>query len=85
MNIKLLPQVLQDLIGEFNVEHRRQMRTVLYELLEYHLKNKYCMNCDYYYAEIKYTRDIFDDTYIFCSEWCQWDLEYDIRRNYNRY
>jgi len=85
MNINLLPQVLQDLIGEFNVEHRRQMQKVLYELLEYHLKNKYCMNCDYYFAEIKYTRDIFYNTYIFCSEWCQWDLEYDIRRTYNLY
>ena len=72
MNVHLLPQVLQDLIGEFNVEHRQQMRIVLYEMLERHLKNKYCMNCDYYYAEIKYSKDIFHETYIFCSEWYQW-------------
>jgi hypothetical protein len=45
-----LIQLLQDLIGEFNVEHRYQMRIVLYEMLEQHLKNKYFMNCDYYYA-----------------------------------
>ena len=84
MNVNLLPQVLQDLIGEFNVQHREQMRTVLYEMLERHLKNKYCINCDYYYAEIKYTRNIFNETYIFCSEWCQWNLEYDII-TYNNY
>ena len=83
MNVNLLPQVLQDLIGEFNVEHRVQLRIVLNEMLEYHLKNKYCMNCDYYYAEIKYTRNIFDETYIFCCEWCQWGFEYDITHNNN--
>ena len=82
MNLNLLPQVLQDLIGEFSVQHRQQMRTVLYEMLERHLKNKYCINCDYYYyAEIKYTRDIFHETYIFCSEWCQWGFA----THYNNY
>jgi len=82
MNISLLPQVLQDLICEFNVEHRDQMRMVLYEMLKYHLNNKFCMNCDYNYADIKYTRHV--ETYIFCSESCQWEFEYDIRK-YRKY
>lgn len=84
MNVNLLPKVLQDLIGEFNVEHRPKMRVVLYQLLEYHLRNKYCMNCDYNYAQIQYTTNIFNETYIFCSGWCQWDLEYELRK-YSRY
>ena len=40
--IKLLPKVLQDLIGEFNVEHRPNMRLVLDELHT----SRMCMFCD---------------------------------------
>jgi hypothetical protein len=33
MNLLLLPKQLQDLINEFNVEHRPLMRVVMNELL----------------------------------------------------
>ena len=49
MNLLLLPKHLQDLISEFNVEHRPLMRVLMDELNRYWIwqneKNKDCNNC----------------------------------------
>ena len=49
MNVRFFPQVIQDLISEFNVEHRPNMRIVMNELLHKHREriddSHYCANC----------------------------------------
>jgi hypothetical protein len=93
MNLLLLPKELQDLINEFNIEHRPLMQVVMHELLmrvvlcellikyEERIENdKYCVNCNDY-AEEQYTRYIFWDRYTFCGEWCSYDTEYDLRKS----
>jgi hypothetical protein len=58
---------------------------VFEELLKFHEnKKKVCMNCECSHINSKYTRYIFEEMYMFCSEWCQHDMEDDIRRNYRR-
>jgi hypothetical protein len=44
-NIKNLPQVLQDHINSYNVEHRQFMKEVCKKLLFYYKEMK-CYNCD---------------------------------------
>lgn len=86
MNLRLLPKELEDLINEFNVEHRPRMKVVLNELKMKEVLNKIrifnlCTNCGCK-ADPKYTTDIFWCKYKFCSEWCMYDTEYYCRRNY---
>ncbi len=85
MNIHLLPNELQILVGEYNVEHRPQMRQVCAELLKIH-KNRdcACMNCGYSDIDEEYTRYILWKKYTFCGAECQYDLESDRRKNYLR-
>ena len=87
MNLLLLPKELQDLISEFNVEHRPLMRLVMNELLikyeERFENDNYCVNCKGY-AEEQYSRYIFGDKYTFCGEWCSYDTEYQIRKTLRR-
>jgi hypothetical protein len=63
MNLRLLPKELQDLIGEFNVEHRSLMRLVTNELLEKHneriMRDYFCRNCGDANTNTTYTRYIF--------------------------
>jgi hypothetical protein len=80
MNIKLLPRVLQDLIGEFNVEHRPKMKLVLEELMEYYT----CMNCSSDFYDKRYTKTILSNKFVFCSEWCMDDMEHHIRKSYRQ-
>jgi hypothetical protein len=86
MNLLLLPTELQDLISEFNVEHRPIMRLVMNELIMKYKdrdeNDKYCVNCGSY-AEEQYSKYIFWHKYKFCGEWCSYDTEYDIRRYKN--
>lgn len=44
--INSLPQVLQDLISEYNVEHRLKMKNVFSELTEYKPYILKCEGCD---------------------------------------
>jgi hypothetical protein len=44
--IKSLPQVLQDLISEYNVEHRPKMKNVLSKLTENEIHRDICEGCD---------------------------------------
>lgn len=94
MNLLLLPIELQILISEFNVEHRSKMRVVLNELIKkplfkelvvYHKirlnRNNYCSYCRGKPDE-NLTKFIKWKKLKFCSEWCRFNEEYDIRYNY---
>jgi len=87
MNLLLLPKQLQDLISEFNVEHRPLMKVVMNELLikyEHRIENdKYCVNCNCC-AEEQYSTYIYWHKYNFCGEWCSYDTEYHIRKTLRR-
>jgi hypothetical protein len=88
MNLLLLPKQLQDLISEFNVEHRPLMRVVINELLikyEERIENdKYCVNCGND-AEEQYSNYILWHKYTFCGGWCSYDTEYHLRKSYRDY
>jgi hypothetical protein len=87
MNLRLLPNQLQDLISEFNVEHRPLMRVVMNELIiKYRDRvdnDKYCVNCGNNVIE-QYTAYIFWHKYNFCGDWCRYDTEYHIRKTLRR-
>ena len=89
MNLLLLPKHLQDLISEFNVEHRPLMRLVMDELERYWIlrieKDKDCNNC-FYYADKQYSQYyILWSKYNFCGELCRYDFEYHMRKSYRDY
>ena len=88
MNLLLLPKHLQDLISEFNVEHRPIMHVVMDELNRYWIwrneKDKDCNNC-LNYADPQYSKYILWKKYNFCGEWCRHDLEDHIRKCYRDY
>jgi endogenous inhibitor of DNA gyrase (YacG/DUF329 family) len=69
--ISKLPQVLQDNIGEFNVEHRPLMKHVLAEI-------KY-VNCQEKCGERMLRIDTHYFTTIFCSKWCKSINKYNNR------
>jgi hypothetical protein len=85
MNLLLLPKQLQDLISEFNVEHRPLMRVVMNDLIikcqDRFENDEYCVNCKGC-ADEQYTNYIFWHKYTFCGEWCSYDTEYHIRKLY---
>ena len=87
MNLLLLPKHLQDLISEFNVEHRPLMRVLMDELNRYLIcrneKDKDCNNC-FNYSDAQYSTYILWKKYNFCGEWCRHDLEYHIRKTLRR-
>ena len=86
MNLRLLPKELQDLIGEFNVEHRSLMQLVTNELLEKHnernITDYFCRNCGDANTNRNYTTYIFWCKYIFCDLFCQNIGERSIRKYY---
>jgi hypothetical protein len=76
MKLLLLPKEVENLIGEFNVEHRPKMREVMDEL-SYYYKYFQCYNCD------NYSRRIDPETviiYSYCERfYCSMDCCYDDR------
>jgi len=82
MKLLLLPRELQNLIGEFNVEHRPQMQLVINELLEKHnnriITEYFCRNCGDANINTNYTSYIFWCKYIFCGLFCQYSGERSI-------
>lgn len=78
-----LPKVLQDEIAMFNPEHRQVMKSVLDELAflfqEVNCDNNCC--CPVVRKRAINKNIIFND-YLFCSEWCVQDFEYEIRRSW---
>ena len=87
MDLLLLPKDIQNLICEFNVEHRPKMKLLLNELVikyeERFANDKYCINCNND-AKEKYSTYIFWRKYNFCGEWCSDDTEYHIRKTLRR-
>ena len=87
MDLLLLPNDIQKMICEFNVEHRPKMRVVMNELLikceERIENNNYCVNCGND-AEEQYSNYIFWHKYTFCGEWCSYDTEHHIRKTLRR-
>lgn len=68
--------------------HKPKMQGVMNELFVKHAeltnRNNHCANCGDYYEEDTYSTYIFWRKYKFCSDWCQYDLESDIRKRYRR-
>jgi hypothetical protein len=85
-----LPKELQNLIYEFNVEHRPKMREVMNEYAKKQKKfiNRYyrCQNCHNRLSSInkEFSTNIYWNKYNFCSELCLMDGEYEIRKCYKR-
>lgn len=85
MNISLLPQELQNLISEFNIEHRPKMKLVFKELIVNHQGINYnnisCRYCRFIPDE-NYTKYILYKKkykkYKFCSEWCRFNYSFDL-------
>jgi hypothetical protein len=81
-----LPQVLQDYIGMFNVEHRRLMTSVSNDI-----NNNLLVYCDYCSAnncvlkkDAFYT-DILGTTFCYCSDYCEFNHGHEYRRKYYKY
>lgn len=78
-----LPKELQDLISEYNVEHRPMFTTVLQQL---HLRNNYiCDNCQ----NLKTKTDviikcILFQKYRFCSEYCSYEHRFGILNSFKK-
>ncbi len=85
MNLLVLPKTSQDFINDFKVECKKKMQSVMNELLiknkEQLELNKYCYNCGSTPDE-KYSTSIFWCNYQFCSNWCKYDTQYEIRKSY---
>lgn len=88
MNLLLLPKEIEDLINEFNIEHRPQMKLIMNQLLFRHKKrmciDELCINCGNYKDE-QYTTYIICRKYTFCGEWCKYNVETDIRKSYKKH
>ena len=87
MNLLLLPKEIQNLISEYNIDHRPRMRRVMNELLDTHndrdKNNKHCVNCGCSVNE-QYSTFIFWNKYTFCGQYCSYDWESDTRKSYYR-
>ena len=85
--IKALPQVLQDLIREYNVHHRKQMSNVCRQLKVIQREQYVCDNLDcgiYLYEFEHIKRDILFHNFKFCCEYCAEIGEDDIRYDYRK-
>lgn len=86
MNLQLLPREIQNLINEFNVQHRPQMKQVLEELLEtqpviYSDEPPTCSHCGAD-AVAELSTHIMSHRFDFCSFWCRNDAEKFMRWSY---
>ena len=85
--LKSIPQVLQDLVSEYNVEHRVQMKKVFEEYFSVIFTK--CINCNSVfdleiYCSVDYfINQRFNMRHHFCSEECfnENDHELDIKKN----
>jgi len=75
-NITKLPQVLQDHINSYNVEHRQLMKHVCNKLLFYYKEIK-CHNCDNTLKRINPETVSIGGYYEYC--YCSMDCFYDDR------
>jgi hypothetical protein len=87
MNLHLLPKDIQNLIGEFNVEHRPKMRIIMDELLikqeEFIYRYYICHECGLRLnGDKKYSKYMNLTRYSFCSEECFNDTEMTMYKSY---
>ena len=90
--ISQLPQVLQDYIGMYNVEHRMMMKAVCEELIVVweEMDSIECASCCGAYVSISekefasFPWDCDGDPELFCSFSCQYDYE-SLCRYYKRH
>lgn len=97
--IDALPQVLQDLIHEYNVDHRPQMNRVCKELLMAYQYRMFRFTFDYHRCYGTDCENVYHDCvdvapykitkylghcYVFCSSECEWDVMYDVRKSHSR-
>ena len=61
--MKFLPEYIQNLIGEFNVEHREQLKKIFKEMMN--IECAYCINI----IERK-NIEIINNGYVYCSVKC---------------
>lgn len=73
-----LPQHIIDLIGQFNADHREQMKNVLEEII---YRENLCDGCyqPILIIEEKKIARILGKRYVFCGSWCRSDGEEYIR------
>ena len=72
LRINKLPQVLQDLIGEYNVLHRKQTTAVFQELMY----NSFCQTCSKYI--FGYVYSMHNDDVSCCSLECLDNYEHEV-------
>jgi len=79
LRISELPQSIQDIIGMYNVEHRKQMKIICEELVE----NNRCDDCQDFMNKYRtICVRMYCQEYYYCSELCaQRDQEEMIRRD----
>lgn len=81
IRISNLPQVLQDYIGMYNVEHRQMMKSVCQELRDTTKKYE-CQNgcgCSVQFKDAEF-RTIQNTKYIYCGWWCSDDHFYSYKK-----
>ena len=85
-----LPQVLQDSISTFNVDHRTGMHSVFSELINKYAERYFtCDNIDCYDCNIEIfgrpiVKNILFHPYYFCCEDCEGEGTDNIYRSYRR-
>jgi len=76
--IQSLPQVLQDAIAEYNVDHRSKMKRVVQELMKRE-KTPECVSCGNWVDPLnKYVYYIAGNQVVCCSNWCKSNIKYKI-------
>lgn len=67
-------------------DHAIRMDSVFRELTArvYRYDSDCCYNCDNPVENNKYIHSIYDDVWIYCSEWCMYQSVYDIRKQMKR-
>jgi hypothetical protein len=89
--LERLPAELQNLIWEYNPEHRRQHRKVMDELVAYYEEME-CDNemCDgWMFQGVSVMRMVIGTTHYFCCDHCAsygaWSIRYDFRKYTNTF
>lgn len=75
--IQSLPQVLQDVIAEYNADHRLKMKAVFVEM-----QRTLCDSCQHVVdPRHQYVYYIAGNRVVCCSDWCKYDSESTARKN----
>lgn len=86
-----LPQVVQDVIGEYNVTHRVSMNLVFHELCSWYHKRMHRLSAEYVFQELQETVEPYgmikcDNCADYVSESTEYELDcYDYHYKYCSY